>query len=105
MTKDKITQDKAELAVKKAFWSHLQKQLTKGFEREYNQLHNKKNKITKFYQNFSLKLASNLPFFKKLYRTKLKPFKTGKKYLHYEVLEPSSKYYNDFKPIIKSFSS
>ncbi len=51
-------------------------------------------------------IAKSFPFLKHLYRSRLRPkLTTRKKEIYYEALRKGSKYYIDFEPIMKSFTS
>lgn len=96
--KDGITKEEAENNFKKAFWFYLQKYLSityKQFAPE--KLSNKKSWV----KNLRTKIATYLPIIKKVYR-KIKPILSDKPQLHYEVRQPNSKYYDDFKDIADS---
>lgn len=109
--KDKIPVDEAVKIVRFAFSGQLLKWLS-AEQRVYNANNapsSPKNKnqympkeIVKYARS---KVATAFPFLKYIYRMKLKPKLTGKKELNYEVLRPESKYYNDFKSILDSFTN
>ncbi len=94
---DKISTEEAERSFKKAFWKHLNILLPR-FYKEYNPTE------TRPRISFRTKLAASFPTLKQVYKTSLRPLFTDKRQLHYEVTQPSSKYYKDFQPIVKSLS-
>lgn len=101
--KDNISIEDAIKVTRQSFWSYLQKYLAK----EYNELYSPKKKRG-FYENIKnlsrANIVAMLPSLKYMYRIQIKPRMTGKKELNFEVLQPKSKYYNDFKPVMDSFT-
>ena len=100
--KDNISLEAATKVTRRSFWSYLQKYLAKEYYQRYP---NSKRDFS--YKNFLIharsKIARTFPILKKIYRMQIKPQMTGKKELNYEVLQPKSKYYKDFKPVMDSF--
>jgi len=101
--KDQIPIESADKITKQAFWSYLQKYLSKEYYQHYS---DQKNDISskKFLISTRHKITKALPSLKYIYRTHIKPKFTGKKELNFEVLQPGSKYYKDFKPVMDSFT-
>ncbi len=104
MAVDGIGEKEAKTAFRKALWGFLNWLLIKDFGDEFPSAQKPESQYSIRYRRLRSMIGSTFPIIKKIYRTKVKPLKTGKKYLHYEVLEPSSKYYKDFKPIMNSFT-
>lgn len=101
--KDGISIDNALNVTHQAFWAYLRKHLNK----EYDTLYSLK-KDKSFYEsiiNFArAHIVSTLPSLKYLYRMQIKPRVSNRRDLNYEVLQPRSKYYQDFKPVMDSFT-
>ncbi len=97
--KDKISFDKACVTIRTGFRSHLYKQ----FAKEYAQISlasvNKKPPV-KLRTVFSTKF----PILKRMYHKIFKSTVSKKNHIHYDVLQFDSKYYDDFKPVMDSFS-
>ncbi len=99
--KDNISQEKAEQIFKQSLWFHFNKYLP----RSYGQYLNAINPPQPVKKSFRTKIASRLPLLKKVYRSYAKSWFAEKDQLHYEVTNPDSKYYKDFKPIADSIIS
>lgn len=100
---DNISIEDASKAIRQAFWAYLQKYLS----REYEIRHPPKKKSDLVKQAISSaksKIARTFPILKQIYRMQIKPRITKKKELSFEVLQPKSKYYKDFKPVMDSFT-
>lgn len=99
--KDNIEIQEAEKATKEAFWGYIQKMLSSDYKyyltEQYPHKINTKN-------NLKLKIGVLLPIFKYKYKACLKRFLGKNVQMHYEVLQPNSKYYKDFKPVMDSFT-
>ena len=100
--KDKISQLKAEEAVKEAFWANLNNLLTLFYPQHLAIVSTPTLHKTDSKTKIRTKIAAKFPFLKHAYRKFIRPIFTDKQQLHYEVLQPDSKYYNDFWPIVKS---
>lgn len=99
VNKDNISVEEAEKVFKKAFWFNFQKYLSAG----YHNFVSEKKIIVSSYGNLRTKIGSKLPILKKIYRA-VKQLFSNKYQLHYEVMQPKSKYYRDFKPIVDSLT-
>ena len=99
--KDKISQDKAELVFKQAFWSYLNKQLPREYGEKYHPL---KLKGISSYKKMKAKIGLKFPALKYMYKNLANKIKRDAPRFHYEVRQPGSKYYNDFKPVMDSFT-
>jgi len=104
VARDKISIEDAKKAFRRGLWSYLKKWLTAHFDMEFPPASQKKNPLYNHYRFLRSSIGKAFPIIKRIYQTQIKPLRTGKKYLHYEVLEPTSKYYHDFKPVMDSFS-
>lgn len=98
---DNIPINQAEQVVKDAFWEYLQiymanEQKALNIKRGSSMTYPKLKKL-------KAKLAITFPILKTLYRHHIKPTISDKKQFHYEVINPKSPYYKDFKPIMDSF--
>ena len=94
MTKDGITREKAELTVKLGFWAYLAKYMSKRYHHLLNDLNPPKPRF-----NIRHKIATILPWTRNVYHQYVKRLTDKRIRLHYEVLNPGSKYYKDCKPI------
>lgn len=101
---DKIDIEKAKGVFRKGMWIYLKKYLAKDFDSEFPPPTKVQNFTRRYLRKTRSFVGKVLPVAKKLYRTKIKPFRTGRKYLHCEITDPRSKYYRDFKPVIDSFT-
>ncbi len=99
--KDNISIENAVKITKQAFWAYLNKYLTKDYQDKYAR---KKLKTKSFLNKLRLILTKIFPFLKTLYRTWIKKPAEGRMDLHYKVLQKSSPYYNDFQPVMDSFT-
>src|SRR3989344_7844055 len=99
--KDKISRDRAELVIRDSFWEYLQVYLAnsqKDLKSKDNPLKNRK-----VLKTLRSNIGKRFPVLKTAYRRYLRPFISDKKQLHYDVLDPHSTYYKDFKPVWDSF--
>lgn len=101
---DKIPLENAVKIARKAFTGQLLKWLAAEHRNYSNQGPIPKKNYKNMVKSIRSEVAKTFPFLKYIYRMKVRPRLTGKKDLHYEVLQPNSKYYKDFKPIIDSFT-
>ena len=97
---DGIGEEEAERVLKIAFWSYLKIHIPKIYNEHILSLRPKKNQEDGL--SLRRKIALRFPIVKKSYRRLIRPILGKKMQLHYEVLQPSSPYYKDFKPIINS---
>ncbi len=97
MAKDDISQEKAKQVFKQSMWSHFEKYLRGSYDRYMKTI----NPPQPAKKSLRTKMASRLPFLKKIYRL-VKPLISNKPRLHYEVSQSNSKYYADFKAIADS---
>ena len=96
---DKITPEAAGKIIKAGFSIYIQKHLTREQEQHY-QTEIKSGKKNKFIKLIRRNLVKVFPQLKYIYRVWIKPWRTGKRYLHYEVTLKRSPYYKDFHSII-----
>lgn len=98
---DRLTRKEAELSFKKAFWNHFTVFMPRYYKEFMLGLEIPRPK------KFTLrnKIAAKFPLLKHLYRQTIRPLINKKIQLHYEVTQPNSKYYQDFKPIIDSLQN
>lgn len=98
--KDGIDYKNACIIFKQAFWAYLCKQLNRGYLMTYpkKSFNTPKLDYYRFYRSMRAKIGKNIPLLKRLYSNL-----TGNKQIHYEVLQPHSPYYKDFKPVMDSF--
>ena len=101
--KDNISIKDATAVIKQSFWAHLQKYLSKEYEACYHPK-TKSGLIKQVINSIKSKIARAIPVLKPIYRMVIKPAITGNKELNFEVLQPRSKYYQDFKPVMNSFT-
>lgn len=94
MAKDGISKEKAELAVKIGFWGYLAKYVPKRYSYLLNILN-----PPKLQTNLRHKVAAALPGAREFYHRYIRPITDRRIRLHYEVLNPRSKYYKDCQPI------
>ena len=101
--KDNISLEEAVKTIRQSFLGYLGPQLNKEYGTYYPT-----NKSDTFHQQFNRyvrsAITSTFPFTKYLYRTHIKPKIKNTKEMHFEVLQPGSKYYTDFKPVMDSFT-
>lgn len=102
MAKDDISQEKAEQVFKQSFWCWINQIMHGSYDwfimRGYMKTINPPSPAKK---SLRTKITTRLPLLKRIYRKLVTPIiKKGQ--LHYEVIRPGSKYYEDFKPIVDS---
>lgn len=101
--KDDIPLENAIEVTKQALWAYLQKHLAKEYD-DYGSISKNKNSYEKTISSTRSRIAQALPVLKQIYRMQIKPRLTGKREMNFEVLQPQSKYYKDFKPVQNSFT-
>lgn len=102
MKMDNIGQEEAQESVKKAFWEYLQVYMAS--EQKALGINTKPIANHAIYRSFRTKIGIAFPVLKTLYRRYLRPFVSNKKQMHYEAIDTHSPYYNDFKPVVDSFT-
>jgi len=98
---DKIDEQSAKTAFKQSFWSYLNKQFPKEYREKY--LISGIKQISK-YKELRAKIGLKLPVIKYLYKKWGNKIKKRQPHLHYEVLQPKSEYFKDFRPVMDSFT-
>ena len=101
MVIDKIDEQKAKTAFKQALWLYFNKQFPREYGEKY--LSSQSKQIPK-YRELKAKIGLKFPAIKYLYKNWVNKIKGKQPRLHYEVLQPKSKYYKDFKPVMDSFT-
>ena len=99
--KDNIGIESAEEAVKEAFWQYILNVLSYDYKFYLAPKHPATKKLKK---DIRIKIGQSFPLLKKVYRNYLRPFLSKNLQLHHEVLQSGSKFYQDFKPILDSFT-
>lgn len=99
--KDNIDIRDAQEAAKEAFWDYIQRTLAYDYKYYITQKYPSENKSE---ISIKTKIGRSFPFIKKVYRTYLRSLLGKDPQIHYEVLQPNSKYYQDFKPVLDSFT-
>lgn len=98
--KDNVDIEKSKQTVRQGFWIYLQKNLIREYHEAFPSTKNETRKNIKVLRGC---LTGLFPILKRLYRSYWLPIVFGQKQLHYEVLQPKSKYHKDFKPVMDSF--
>ena len=98
--KDNIDKEKATQIVSQGFWLYLQNGLMREYPKAFPVIKPQQKENLKKLRGY---LAKSVPLFKKIYRSYWLPIIYKEKQLHYDVLQPSSKYYKDFKEVMDSF--
>ncbi len=101
MTKDNISQEKAEKVFKQSMWFHFNKYSPMAYHNYLKTI----NPPRPAKKSLRTKIAIRLPLLKKVYRRFIVPWLTKKDQLHYEVTRSDSKYYKDFKAIVDSIET
>lgn len=101
--KDNIPVEDAAKIADQAFTLQLLKWL-KGRKNHKHIIPTNNYFYEKFLKPVRSKIARAFPFVKYVYRVQIKQKLNGRKEIHYEVSRPGSQYYNDFKPIMDSFT-
>ncbi len=99
--KDSIDLLTAEEASKEAFWHYMQRVLSSDYKYYISNRYSSKKIPNK---NLRSKIGKSFPALKKIYRTYIRPLLGKNPQMHYEVLRQSSKYYEDFKTVVDSFT-
>ena len=102
-TKDNISIENATRAIRQSFSFYLQKHLLRDYK-IHNPAKVKSGGSKQAISSARSKIARTFPILKQIYRMWIKPQITGKRELNFEVLQPKSKYYQDFKPVMDSFT-
>jgi hypothetical protein len=96
--KDGLDQKGAELSFKKAFWNHLSVRMPIDYGLYINSLRPRQTKKL----TIRMKIGNKFPLIKSLYRKTVRPLLNKGVQLHYEIVQPNSKYYKDFRAIVDS---
>ncbi len=96
MQQDGITETEAKEAVKITFWRYLAQVLTNNLPSDLK-IADTCSKVKDFYRTTRRKLAQTIPILKAIYR-KMIPHQ-GKDFRLNALLNPHSKYYEDFKDV------
>src|SRR3989338_6810260 len=96
--KDGIDFSQAQKIVRQGFWLYSRKSLIKEYDQVFPVPRQIPGKI-----GLKTKIGLKFPFLKRVYRATIRPLISNSKQLHYEVLQPNSKYYKDFRPVMDSF--
>lgn len=99
---DNIPLDQAASVVKESFWEYLQVYMAK--EQKEWRARSGTSPNTPSIKLLRARIGKIFPILKTVYYRRLRPFFADKKQLHYEVLQPYSKYYKDFKSVRDLFS-
>lgn len=101
--KDNIPTKEAVEIIRQSFLGYLAPRLNKEYE-SCHQTKKQINSYAKLVRRVRLITAATLPFIKHAYRAHIKPKIKKKKEMHYETLKIGSQYYEDFKPVMESFT-
>ncbi len=104
--KDNISLESAAEITRQAYLAYLARLLvleTRPLPKD-NPASNNGHSYKKMLRHARSKAVKAFPLLKYIYRIQIKPRLTGKRELHYEALQPESKYFKDIKPIIDSFT-
>ena len=103
VAKDNIPAKNATEVTRQSLWALLKIHLAKDYEMNYPAKEIKRidKQGVKFIKS---RIVRIFPISKPIYRMLIKPLITGKKEMNFEVLQPKSKYYQDFKPVMDSFT-
>jgi glycosyltransferase domain-containing protein len=97
LARENISKEHSYAILKEGFWVYMQRELTRTYYESFpHRIKKVRSKKRDFLMTGSLEVS---PFLKYIYRRWIKSLKTGKRYLHYEVTQPYSSYYKDFKAI------
>lgn len=99
--KEGITPKEAQQVLKHGFWIYLQKNLIREYPEAFPSIKTKNNESVKKLRHY---LTKSIPLLKRVYRSYWLPIVFGQKQLHYEVLQPKSKYSKDFQSVMGSFT-
>ena len=99
--KDNINIVDAEETAKEVFWGYMPRMLNYEYNYYIAEKYPSKSEPKK---NLRTKIGKSFPIIKKIYRNYMRPFITRNMQLHYEILQPDSKYYQDFKPVLDSLT-
>lgn len=102
---DRTNPDKAKEIVEQSLWIYLNMYLSIDYNSRYGtpSSHNSKQLREDLFKKIKLSIGHNFPWLKNIYHQILRPGSASQR-LHYEVLQPDSKYYKDFKPVMDSFT-
>ncbi|MDP3731066.1 MAG: TIGR00180 family glycosyltransferase [bacterium] len=101
--KDGIALEEAKQIIKFAFIYYLAVHLQRNYE-SANPPKPKYSFLRPILRLARSTITKIFPFSRYIYRVHIKPKMSGKKEMHYEISRTGSSYYNDFKPVMDSFS-
>lgn len=104
---DNIGIDEACQAVKEASWRYVARRLSRECTDKYDEsaaTRAIKNRTAPYLKIVKLKVGQKLPWLKNFYRQKIRPLTKALPQIHDDVLRKGSKYYDDFKPVMDSFT-
>lgn len=99
---DKIDEAEAKAIFKRAFWSYLNKQFPREYREKYLASSREIEPQSKI-QILKQDIGRRFPGLKYIYKKYYNKITNRPTRMHYEVIQPGSKYYKDFKPIMDSF--
>ena len=101
--KDNIPLQEAEIIIKQSLLNYLAIHLQRDYEKD-NPPPESKFPLRSYLKSARSVIAKLFPFSKYLYRVHVKPRRTQRREMHYEVMRIGAQYNEDFKPVIDSFS-
>ncbi len=99
VAKDNTSEEKARQVFKKSMWFYFNQCLRGSYNRYVDTL----NPPQPTKKSLRTKIATRLPFLKKLYNKFVVP-RLEKDKLSYKVINSNSKYHKDFKPVVESLT-
>jgi len=104
---DNIGVDEARQVVKEASWRYLVRRLSKEYADKYGEsavIPTIQNRAMPYFKIIKFKISKKLPWLKNFYRQRIRPLTKALPQIHDDVLRKGSKYYDDFKPVMNSFT-
>lgn len=101
VAKDGIDFKVAEEAVKEAFWQYMLNVLSYDYKFYLAGIYPAKEKTA---DTLRVRIGKSFPLLKTVYRTAVRPIFNKNPQIHYEVINPSSPFYKDFRCVMDSFT-
>lgn len=101
VVKDGVDFKIAEEAVKEAFWRYMLNVLSYDYKFYLAGIYPAKEKPA---DTLRVRMGKSFPFLKTVYRTVVRPIFNKNPQIHYEVMNPNSPFYKDFRYVMDSFT-
>lgn len=104
VAEDNIKTEDAYQVVKQASWKYISRRLSREYADKYDEPLMTQKTMSPYFKIIKLKIGQNLPWLKNFYRQMIRPLTKALPQIHDDVLRKESKYHDDFKPVMYSFT-